>query len=74
MKENFKVFEIATDGLPNTRDPKLIWCVAFIFNGCIISGWPLKNGNWEADSEVGRAGEFSGVEKYVVFDKKVCLL
>lgn len=34
------VHEIATDGLP---DPdSLVGQVAFLFDGCIVSGWPLR--------------------------------
>lgn len=33
------VHEIATDGLPNMEE--LTGRVAFIFDGCIVSGWPL---------------------------------
>jgi hypothetical protein len=34
-----KVHEIATDGLPDMD--QLTGRVAFIFDGCIVSGWPL---------------------------------
>ncbi|WNN95134.1 hypothetical protein SEA_MAGRITTE_183 [Microbacterium phage Magritte] len=34
-----KVHEIATDGLPNMKE--LTGRVALIFDGCIVSGWPL---------------------------------
>jgi hypothetical protein len=34
-----KVHEIATDGLPDMD--KLAGKVAFIFDGCIVSWWPL---------------------------------
>lgn len=41
MSEKFEatLHEIATDGLPDMG--KLIGRVAFIFDGCIVSGWPL---------------------------------
>lgn len=66
-----KVFEIEKNGLPNMD--KLTGRVAFIFDGCIVSGWPLENGNWEANDDVGRPGQFSkdSVKKYVVFDKPI---
>lgn len=35
----FKIHEIATDGLPDMET--LVGRVAFIFDGCIVSGWPL---------------------------------
>ena len=34
-----KVHEIADDGLPDMEN--LTGQVAFIFDGCIVSGWPL---------------------------------
>lgn len=71
-----QIFEIEKHGLPNMTDKTLIGRIAFIFDGCIVSGWPLKNGNWEADSDVGRQGEFhkDAVKKYVIFDVPIqCL-
>lgn len=69
-----KVYTIKQDGLPNMD--KLVGRVAFIFDGSIVSGWPLRPDNdgnvlWEADEDVGRHGVFNGVEKYVVFDVPV---
>lgn len=70
-----KVYTIKENGLPDMDN--LTGRVAFIFDGCIVSGWPLFGiGNhtedeWEADSDVGRLGVFAGVEKYVVFDVPV---
>lgn len=64
-----KILDVKKDGLPYMD--KLTGRVAFIFDGCIVSGWPLENGNWEANEDVGRFGEFSGVEKYIVFDKEI---
>lgn len=34
-----KIHEIATDGLPDMD--ALAGGVAFVFDGCIVSGWPL---------------------------------
>jgi len=63
------VREIAIDGLPKMDG--LTGQVAFIFDGCIVSGWPLdaENGEtpWEADSDVGRQGKFYGVTHWVEF-------
>jgi len=61
-----KVHEIAKDGLPDMD--QLTGRVAFIFNGCIITGWPLHQLGypvdvWEADDDVGRSVRFTGVEK-----------
>ena len=69
-----KVYTIAEHRLPDMD--KLVGRVAFIFDGCIVSGWPLRpdeSGNvlWEADEDVGRHGVFNSVEKYVVFDVPV---
>jgi hypothetical protein len=42
MKElTIKVHEIAVDGLP-PNDDALIGRLAFLFDGCIVSGWPLR--------------------------------
>jgi hypothetical protein len=47
--------------------------VAFIFDGCIVSGWPLDTRGpdgewlWEADSDVGRTRPFGGVTHWVEF-------
>jgi hypothetical protein len=68
-----KVHEIAADGLPScdTMD------IAFIFDGCIVSGWPLYSGEdrdeepfsgyWEANHDVGHNNEFSGVTHWIEF-------
>jgi len=59
------VHSIAEDGLP-TGDMS---DVAFLFDGNIVSGWPLErdSGDWEADSDVGRVGKFRGVTHWVDF-------
>lgn len=64
-----RVVEISKEGLPDNNDKSLTGRIAFIFDGKIISGWPLENGNWEADSD-WRTGwaEFADVKKYVIFD------
>lgn len=70
-----KVYTIEIDGLPDMS--KLTGRVAFIFDGCIVSGWPLypkfsdNKEAWEADDDVGKSGQFHGVKKYVIFDKPV---
>ena len=66
--------DVAVDGYPN-------WSVrgrvAFIFDGCVVSGWPLyeldEDGfrTWEADSDVGRTGAFAGVRKWLVFPEPI---
>lgn len=69
-----KVHEIAVDGLPDMDN--LTGRVAFIFDGCIVSGWPLDEEDggevpWEADSDVGRHGKFFGVTHWVEFSSPV---
>ena len=77
MREiTIKVHEIATDGLPDMDN--LTGRVAFLFDGCIVSGWPLGHppeydmrfgysGRWEANSDVGHNRPFSGVTHWVEF-------
>ena len=62
--------EIAIDGLPDMD--KLVGRVAFLFDGCIVSGWPLdtvRDGEtlWEADSDVGHGRAFYGVTHWFEF-------
>jgi hypothetical protein len=79
-----KIYEIAKDGLPDIDS--LTGRVAFIWDGNIVSGWPLFEihlkypqnnypiytiNQWEANEDVGRKGVFDGVEKYIVFDVPV---
>jgi hypothetical protein len=47
----------------------LIGRIAFIHDGNIIDGFPLPNGNWEANSK-WRTGhsEYANVKKYIIFD------
>ena len=71
-----KVYSITEDGIQHAQDAKP-GTLAFIFDGCILSGWPLKNAEgyenasdscWEGNSDVS-FGKFTGVKKYVIFDK-----
>ncbi len=68
-----KLHEIATDGLPNAEDGELTGRIAFIWDGCIISGWPLSEpdadgvSRWEANSDVGHGGVFETVTHWVEF-------
>lgn len=57
-----RVHAIAEDGLPGDN---LTGRVAFLFDGCIVSGWPLPGGLWEADSDVGHGRPFGGVTHWV---------
>lgn len=71
------VHSIAEDGYPDTTSPKMNGRVAFIFDGCIVSGWPLRmdndndasplTGYWEANDDVGKNGEFTNVTHWVEF-------
>jgi len=69
-----KVFSIEKHGLPDMDN--LVGRVAFIFDGNIVSGWPLKGAEdyenapddlWEGNTDVS-FGKFSGVKYYVIFD------
>lgn len=72
-----RVHSIAEDGLPNKSDETLTGRVAFIFDGCIVTGWPLHvdpqdystpySGHWEADTDVGHNQKFAGVTHWVEF-------
>jgi len=66
------VHDIQDEGAPNPSEygPRM----AFIFDGNIVSGWPLRELNedglpyWEADSDVGRVGvKFDGVTHWIEF-------
>lgn len=74
MRElTIKVHTIAEDGYPDME--ALVGRVLFIFDGCIVSGWPLHvvptdystaySGLWEADSDVGHGRPFSGVTHWI---------
>lgn len=73
-----KLHQIATDGLPDMES--LTGRVAFIFDGCIVSGWPLRELNedglpyWEANSDVGRNVKFDSVTQWVELPSPVWVL
>lgn len=72
-----RIHPIAEDGYPDMDDPSMTGRVAFIFDGCVVSGWPLHidpqdhstphSGQWEANSDVGRETTFEGVTHWVEF-------
>jgi hypothetical protein len=68
-----KICSIEKHGLPDME--KLTGRVAFIWDGCIVSGWPLypehshDKGDWEGNDDVARPGKFRGVTTYIIFDK-----
>jgi hypothetical protein len=64
------VHPIATDGLPDMD--KLTGRVAFIFDGCIVSGWPVRRDPdgtmlWEGDTDVSHGRLFHGVTHWLEF-------
>lgn len=63
------VHDIEADGLPDMDE--LTGQVAFIFDGCVVSGWPLIRGpqetRWEANDDVGRGLPFEGVTHWLEF-------
>jgi hypothetical protein len=72
-----EVHAIVDDGIPDLTDETLSGRIAFVFDGCIVSGWPLHvdpqdystpySGFWEADSDVGHTQRFAGVTHWVEF-------
>lgn len=65
-----KIHAVAEGGLPNMEN--LTGRVAFIFDGCIVSGWPAgreEEGDqvWETDSDVGTHRPLIGVTHWVEF-------
>ena len=63
-----RIHSIKDDGFPDME--ALTGRVAFIFDGCVVSGWPLynpPNGEWEANSDVGRTVKFQGVTHWIEF-------
>ena len=70
MDVTVTVHAIADDGLPDfTTDRTLVGRVAFLFDGCIVSGWPLPGGLWEANTDVGHGRPFGGVTHWVEFPR-----
>lgn len=66
-----KIHEIAKDGLPDTSDDGIVGRVAFLWNGSIVSGWPLTNIGrpdlWESTENAMGTKPFSGVTHWVEF-------
>lgn len=72
MKElTVKLHEVAVDGLPDMA--RLTGRVAFLFDGCVVSGWPLDETGadglvlWEANSDVSLVASFGGVTHWLEF-------
>lgn len=65
------VHSIAEDGLPDMDT--LTGRVALIFDGCVVSGWPLRafaDGGerlWEGNSDVSHLRPFGGVTHWIEF-------
>jgi hypothetical protein len=74
-----RIHSIKDDGMPDME--ALTGRVAFIFDGCVVSGWPLRTvptrdnsaytGAWEADSDVGRNVQFEDVTHWIEFPAPV---
>lgn len=72
-----RVHSIAEDGIPDMNDETLTGRIAFVFDGCIVTGSPLHtdpqdystpySGYWEADTDVGHTQKFAGVAHWVEF-------
>lgn len=68
-----KLHEIAVDGLPDMEGGEFTGRVAFIWDGSIVSGWPLGEpddegvSRWEANSDVGHGCAFESVTHWVEF-------
>jgi hypothetical protein len=69
------VHEIAIDGLPDMD--RLTNRVAFVFDGCIVSGWPLGRRDddgavlWEGNSDVSPTRPYHGVTHWVEFPESI---
>lgn len=78
MNLDLLVFDIAVSGLPNMDDPRNVGTVAFVFDGCIVSGWPLApdaNGDvlWEGNRDVSHGRQFAGVTRWLRLPREVLL-
>ena len=76
-----KVHEIAVDGLPDKEDRALLGRIAFIADGCVVSGWPISPGEyasvdkeigdlpyvWEANSDVGHGRLHGSITHWIEF-------
>lgn len=68
-----KVHAVAVDGLPDMDDDSMTGRVAFIWDGQVIPGWPLREEEpdvtvWEGDTDVtGNCREFHGVTHWIEF-------
>lgn len=61
-----KVHEVTTDGLPDGEH--LTGRVAFIFDGCVVTGGPLPGGLlWAGDTDVSHNQPLSGVTHWLEF-------
>ncbi len=72
-----RIHSIAEDGLPDMDE--LVGCVAFIWGGAVVSGWPIPanvetgegySGRWEP-SEDRFGGPVSGVTHWIEFPMPV---
>lgn len=72
------VHEVAIDGLPDMD--VLVGRVAFIFDGSIVSGWPMTDDDdvygydgqlWEGDTDVSHGRPFGSVTHWIEFPRPV---
>lgn len=67
-----QVFQTKKHGLPNMSDLSNTGRVAFIFDGCVVSGWPVPGTKlWEPNSDVGRSRNYMGVTHWLLFPEPV---
>lgn len=67
------VHSVKEDGLPDMD--ALSGRVALIFDGCVVSGWPLRDipgsprdtGRWEGNTDVAHKRHFLGVTHWLEF-------
>lgn len=72
---------IAEDGLPDRRDESLTGRLAFLWDGYIVTGWPLYasedrqsayTGTWEAaDDKLSSVRAFANVTHWVEFPEPI---
>lgn len=73
-KIEITLHEIQEDGLPDMD--RMTGRVAFIFDGCVVSGWPVRRDDddtmlWEGNSDVSHGRLFHGVTHWVEFSVPV---
>jgi hypothetical protein len=73
QESTIKIHKISEDGLPDMEatNPSLTGRVALIFDGCVVSGYPLDQdrhpGQWEGDTDVSYGRKFLDVTHWIEF-------